>query len=105
MSEKKFDCWTCKWKAEIPGDCHIACKHPALQGTTDNPLAEVISMLGGRRFGNISIHPPELKIRGHPTGIKNGWFNYPFNFDPTWLENCEGYKSNQVESDEGYEEA
>lgn len=25
-------------------------------------------------------------------GIDNGWFNWPFNFDPAWLNSCKGYE-------------
>ena len=32
-----------------------------------------------------------LNIVGNPTGIRKGWFNWPFNFDPHWLENCDGF--------------
>jgi len=32
-----------------------------------------------------------LNVKGHPHGIKNGWFIWPFNFDPVWLENCDGF--------------
>jgi hypothetical protein len=34
----------------------------------------------------------KLNIVGHPTGIKRGWFMWPANFDPTWLQNCNGFE-------------
>jgi hypothetical protein len=33
----------------------------------------------------------ELNIRGHPHGVVQGWFLWPFNFDPVWLESCNGF--------------
>jgi len=33
------------------------------------------------------------KVKADYHGIKNGWFNYPFNFDPLWLEECDGFKA------------
>ncbi len=27
---------------------------------------------------------PDAEMTGNEHGIKNGWFMYPFNFDPTW---------------------
>ena len=64
----KPDCYKCKWRQTIPGDAHSACAHPI--------VADGI--------------PGKLNIKGSPHGIKNGWFYWPFNFDPIWLENCDG---------------
>lgn len=36
------------------------------------------------------------KVKGHETGIKNGWFFWPFNFDPTWLIDCDGYEEKVI---------
>lgn len=37
-----------------------------------------------------------LNIKADPTGIKKGWFNFPFNFDPVWLDNCDGFEKVEV---------
>jgi len=50
----KTNCHNCHFKRNIPGDTHIAC-----------------------------IKPDE-QMTGDQYGIKNGWFIYPFNFDPVW---------------------
>jgi len=34
----------------------------------------------------------KLNIKGNSHGIASGWFNFPYNFDPVWLENCDGYE-------------
>lgn len=34
-----------------------------------------------------------LQIRANFHGIRNGWFVWPVNFDPVWLESCEGFTS------------
>ncbi len=47
-------CYDCKHRANIPGDAHSECTNP----------------------------DPEM--RGNPHGVKRGWWNYPYNFDPTW---------------------
>lgn len=53
----KFDeCYSCSSRREVPGNCHIKC---------DNP---------------------DLEMKGVEHGIKNGWFFYPFLFDPVWKE-------------------
>ena len=61
----KPDCYKCKYRDIIPGDCHSRCRHP--------------------KAG-------ECNIKGNEHGIKEGWFMWPFNFDPIWLENCDGFK-------------
>ena len=33
-----------------------------------------------------------LHVKGDLTGIKRGWFNHPWNFDPIWLEECNGFE-------------
>lgn len=36
-----------------------------------------------------------LHIRANFHGIRNGWFVWPVNFDPRWLENCDGFTPNE----------
>lgn len=47
-------CYSCKHRRKVSGNAHIACAKP----------------------------DPDMK--GDPHGIKNGWWSYPFLFDPTW---------------------
>jgi hypothetical protein len=46
----------------------------------------------GRVAPVIGPEAKELNVTGHPHGIQNGWFNWPFNFDPVWLESCNGFE-------------
>ena len=56
-------CYSCKNKHNIPGDCHIGCSKP------------------------------DPNMTGNPHGISNGWFFYPFNFDPIWMtKKCSNYE-------------
>ena len=60
----KDNCFKCKYKRNIPGDCHIRCSNP----------------------------DPDMK--GHEHGVNNGWFMYPFNFDPTWkAKECSNFEA------------
>jgi hypothetical protein len=38
----------------------------------------------------------EMGVKGNPHGFTNGWFNWPFNFDPIWLESCNGFKQKGI---------
>lgn len=60
----RTECWSCKHQQKVPGNAHIKCAKP----------------------------DPEM--RGSPHGVKNGWFFYPFLFDPTWKEkSCSNYEA------------
>jgi len=63
MSEEKKSCYSCKHSRSIPGDAHIACANP------------------------------DFEMTGAEHGVKNGWFFYPFNFDPIWMtKECSNYE-------------
>lgn len=63
----KPNCYECVHRKNIPGDCHSMCKN-----------------------GNANT-------KGNDHGIKKGWFMWPFNFDPVWLIECDGFKSKEAE--------
>ena len=50
--------------------------------------------------GGHLTHGYKLNVSGNPAGIRRGWFNWPFNYDPTWLLTCDGFteKSNAPRS-------
>ena len=63
--EQKPNCYECRYRGAIPGGCHSTCSRPPTR---------------------------ELRIEGVPRGIKHGWFNWPWNFDPVWLLACNGFE-------------
>lgn len=88
MSDNK-NCFGCRYRENIPGDAHSCCKHPDLDPIWRNPLSEIIS-LSGKRFGtNIMINIPTFNIKRNEHGFTNGYFQWPWNFDPIWMENCD----------------
>ena len=67
-----MDCNGCTFARSIPGDCHTRCAF--------------------KWFGS-ELTPP----KGDPHGIKNGWWRFPFNFDPTWMiGECEARSTVEV---------
>lgn len=62
----KPNCYGCKFRRNVPGDCHSTCVNTA-------PF-------------------DKLNIQGATHGIVNGWFFWPINFDPVWLQNCDGFE-------------
>lgn len=89
MNKKKPNCYECKYRGEVPGSAHSSCKHPKCKKITDNPLIGLLSILGG---GGLPPLQTGLKVKGNSHGINSGWFNHPNNFDPIWLEECDGFK-------------
>lgn len=80
-------CYSCRFRGELPGDAHSCCTHPDIPKDT---LTRFVGILGGsRRLGPMSS--TTLNVVGNDHGIRMGWFNWPYNFDPTWLETCDGY--------------
>lgn len=79
-------CYTCQFRKNIPGDCHSECTHPL--------AIEIFSVMqvGGRFKITIEDGKEDDLISGDMHGIINGWFMWPFNFDPTWLKSCYLYK-------------
>lgn len=61
MLQNKPCCHKCVHRRPVPFDCHSRCN-------------------------NTKAH-----VRGSHHGILNGWFFWPFNFDPVWLLSCTGF--------------
>lgn len=60
------ECFSCEHRRSIPGDCHIQCSNP------------------------------DSKMTGAEWGINNGWFLYPYEFDPVWKKKfCTNFKAKE----------
>jgi len=88
----KPNCYDCKHRGTIPGDCHSCCLHPK-SGHTGDLMMGLAMLLGNITMGKAFKNP--LNVRGNETGIRNGWFMWPVNFDPTWLESCDGFEKKE----------
>ena len=87
------DCYECKHRSSIPGDAHSRCIHPSIVGT--GPVSEVFSIFAsvGRMTPVINaVAAANLNVSGNPHGVRRGWFNWPYNFDPAWLNSCDGFE-------------
>jgi hypothetical protein len=99
----KPNCYKCKWRQGVPGDAHSSCHHPVTGGAHDDPLMELLSILGsvGRGPGATDTDSAaKLGITANPHGIRHGWFQWPYNFDPVWLETCEGFEAKEKDAPE-----
>lgn len=85
------NCYHCKHRRDIPGDAHSRCVHPSIGETNSMDAVSAIFASVGRAEPVISEKARELNVKGNALGIRRGWFNWPFNFDPTWLQSCDGF--------------
>jgi len=86
--EKGFDCYKCKHRGTVPGSVHSRCQHPEVK-VDSNPIGALVDMMSGKTIEAAK----KLHIKGNPHGIRSGWFMWPANFDPVWLQNCTGYEA------------
>lgn len=84
----KNKCYDCVFRRDIPGDAHSMCAHPA--AVLDSGLSIMFMMQGGR-----SPTMKRLNLAGNRHGFRNGWFMWPLNFDPVWLESCDGFEAKE----------
>jgi len=84
-SNEKPNCYECKYRRSVPGDAHSECVHPRISET--DRIITGFALLAGQR----SAAMKRLNVMGDPVGIKRGWFYWPLNYDPTWLETCDGF--------------
>lgn len=79
------NCYHCKYRGEVPGDAHSMCHHPVVE--QDSGLRAFGGLLAGKNL-EAAI---KLNIRADPHGVRRGWFYWPANYDPVWLDNCDGF--------------
>jgi hypothetical protein len=77
----KPDCYACKHRGSVAGSHHSSCHHPMMQGQYLLPLVKFAT---GR--------PTLPRVTALQHGINKGWFMWPINFDPVWLESCTGFE-------------
>jgi hypothetical protein len=92
--ETKPNCYECEYRGCIPGDAHSCCNHPENKNIND-PMTQLMAILGNAGRVTAMQHNSKIKVVGNPHGIRNGWFCWPINFDPTWLESCNGFKQKE----------
>ena len=87
------DCYKCIHRQEVLGSVHSSCAHPDAGG--QDPLGGLFATLASvGRSAPITdaTGMTKLDIKGNSHGIAQGWFNWPYNFDPAWLVNCNGHE-------------
>ena len=96
--EKKFNCYECEYRGRIAGSVHSKCDHPSISKVHDDPLLNLMATFASvGRAPTMNVSTEKLNIQADPNGVKKGWFNFPWNFDPRWLRNCDGFEPKEAE--------
>jgi hypothetical protein len=81
-------CYNCKFRGTVPGSAHSSCR-VIRETTSDVPKAAELEILLASHQVQITgkeSGEPLVKINEH--GAKNGWANWPLDFDPIWVDDC-----------------
>jgi len=73
-----MNCYQCKFRGNVAGSVHSSCQHPAVERGKFE-LAVFFAMCPD------AFHDTIIANRH---GINQGWFVWPLDFDPVWLEKC-----------------
>lgn len=73
------NCYTCKHRADLPGDAHSQC---------NEGLTQCLS--------GLDIKQVTIRVSLNPHGVAQGWAMWPFNFDPIWVDRCNTYVNKTV---------
>jgi hypothetical protein len=87
-----MNCYNCKYRGTVAGSAHSSCKSlKDVCGDTENvSLIELLMSSGSVEMTvtdkETGLKKPMVSLNDH--GVKNGWANWPLNFDPVWVEEC-----------------
>ena len=87
-------CYECQYRRDLPGDAHSRCAHPKVVEVEPND--NMFSLMAAAFKPEMVVVGRELNIVADAHGVQSGWFTWPGNFDPTWLENCDGFTAKQT---------
>ena len=94
---EKPDCYKCQYRGEVPGSAHSSCHHPAYGPAHGDAFGNLMSILGSvGRVPPVMVEGQGITVKGNKHGIRSGWFQHPYNFDPVWLEECTGFKAKET---------
>jgi hypothetical protein len=80
---KKNDCHLCPHSEKVTGSSHhIKCN--AMSGAI--AMLTAMAVQSGKVQTMTNGKTGEVELRFNQHGVKNGWCNWPINFDPIWVD-------------------
>jgi len=86
-------CYECQWRGNIPGDAHSCCTHPKNKAALDDPYKQMMAIFASVRRVEPVLALTGIAIELDAHGVRNGWCNWPYNFDPIWVKSCDGFEA------------
>ncbi|RUP42177.1 MAG: hypothetical protein EKK63_02450 [Acinetobacter sp.] len=85
------NCYDCKFQGTVPGSAHSCCTFIP----EDMRLKLMLLYLSGKQLviTQEESEEPVPILNLDPHGIKNGWANWPVDFDPVWVSDCKLFTS------------
>lgn len=81
----RSQCLSCVHRGSVPGSAHVSCKH--FEGLFKKHNIDPLT-------GMLAVNKIDGMPKGDPHGISNGWYMFPYNYDPCWmLEDCHFYQN------------
>ena len=93
VTSEKPNCYDCKFRNPVLGSAHSCCGHPSAGGK--DALGRIMAIFAGvgRAAPTVDVAGAKrLNIEASPHGVCRGWFNWPYDYDPTWLLRCDGFE-------------
>lgn len=90
----KPNCYNCHYRKPIPGDAHSRCAHPDINSDLLSDLLSIFNIECSAVANPGAEH--KLGIVANMVGVNKGWFDWPHNFDPVWLVECDGYEPIEI---------
>lgn len=92
-----MNCHKCMFVGDVPGSAHRSCKILREADPKNAPLIEVMIVLGKAAFTYLDKESNERKniVEIDEHGKKNGWADWPIQFDPVWIKNCIFFKTKE----------
>jgi len=88
MAERP-DCYKCKYVRNAAWRGHKTCVHPeALRVANPGGVLGLLDFFLLKRSVGGGIRPSDLNVEADQAMDS---FNWPFHFDPVWLDRCDGF--------------
>lgn len=92
------DCHQCEHGGTVSGSASLRCLHPVTGLHANDRTDDYKAVLATAAQTGPVCHleaAAALGIKPNYIGVKRGWFNWPWDFDPVWLLECNGFSSRE----------
>lgn len=103
----KPNCFQCIHRSKVISfeqdkSSHSCCNHPVTKSDLEDPYKNVLATLAyvGRVEPIVSESAKGLNIQINEQGFGKGHANWPWDYEPIYIENCDGFESVKTPSAE-----